>query len=370
MPRVVPDEVENLTRLLAGIGEELKMHAAALGETVLQDLVGRTDLLEQVRFAKRISAADILAPPLQICDPDQYPMPQITRKPLNHLTRLISDLAMARFAGGNKFMIFAGENVRCIDRAVGTYRAGAIVRQYGDDSPYRASLRLSSSVPGNGLAAFNNSNVEVNVEGGSQDGAAKGSFGGFLAVPKGRNLVGRRIDGSTGKSFAYRAIGGMLIVQNMADSRACIRLSGADVIFGGRIVERVRDEEGNIACRAHLKGFAFEYMTGGRVVVLGDPGPWICAGMTGGVIYQCLYPELDFKRKTLMRRFAQGANVSLRKISEKGLTDVRELLSRYICELVNNFQADEADAVGQLLVEADKRFVMIVPRPMRPVSAE
>ena len=105
-------------------------------------------------------------------------------------------------------------------------------------------------------------------------------------------------------------------------------------------------------------------------MVLGDPGPWICAGMTGGVIYQCLYPELDFKRKTLMRRFAQGANVSLRKISEKGLTDVRELLSRYICELVNNFQADEADAVGQLLVEADKRFVMIVPRPMRPVSAE
>jgi len=369
-PRVVADEVKNLARLLTGIGEELKMHVAALGETSLQDLVGRTDLLEQVRFADRISAADILAPPVLICDPDQYPKPQITRKPLNHLTRLISDLAMDRFARGNMQMIYAGENVRSIDRAVGTYLAGAIERQYGSDSPYRATLRLSSSVPGNGLSAFNNLNVDVIVEGGSQDGAAKGSFGGFLAVLKGRNLVGRRIDGSTGKSFAYGAIGGMLIVQNMADSRACIRLSGADVIFGGRIVERVRDQEGNIACRAHLKGFAFEYMTGGRVVVLGDPGPWICAGMTGGVIYQCLYPELNFTRKMLRNRFAQGANISLKKIDANGLSDVRELLGRYIDELENNYQSGEAAAVEHLLDEAENRFVMIIPKHMRTVSAE
>jgi len=208
------------------------------------------------------------------------------------------------------------------------------------------------------------------VEGGSQDGAAKGSFGGYLGVFRGRNLIGRRIDGSTGKSFAYGAIAGLLIVQNMADSRACIRLSGADVVFGGRITEPVRDDEGNIACRAHLKGFAFEYMTGGRVVVLGDPGPWICAGMTGGIIYQCLYPEFEFNRQALQRRLSRGANVTLKAIDSSGLADVRELLSRYIRELENNFQADEAEAVTQLLGHAEKRFVMIVPKPMRPPSAE
>jgi len=147
-------------------------------------------------------------------------------------------------------------------------------------------------------------------------------------------------------------------------------LSGADVVFGGRITEPVRDGEGNIACRAHLKGFAFEYMTGGRVVVLGDPGPWICAGMTGGIIYQCLYPELGFNRKAVQRRFSRGANVTLKTIDSAGLEDVRELLGRYIRELENNFQADEAAAVQLLLNEADKRFVMIVPKPMRPPSAE
>lgn len=370
IPRVITDETENLARLLRGIGEELKMHAAALGAGRLQDLVGRTDLLEQVQLEKWISVEDILAAPSQVCDPEQYPAPQITRKPLNYLTRLISDLAMERFAQDKYQMIFAGENVRSIDRAVGTYLAGAIERAYGPDSQYSATLKLSASVPGNGLCAFNTANVAAIVEGGSQDGAAKGSFGGSLAVLRGRNLVGRRIDGSTGKSFAYGAIGGLLIVQNMADSRACIRLSGADVVFGGRIVEPVRDDEGNLACRSHLKGFAFEYMTGGRVVVLGDPGPWICAGMTGGIIYQCLYPEFGFDRKALTRRLAQAAHVSLRKVSRQGLDDIREMLGRYIYELESNFQISEAAAVEELLAGAESRFVMIIPKPMRPVSAE
>jgi glutamate synthase (NADPH/NADH) large chain len=133
------------------------------------------------------------------------------------------------------------------------------------------------------------------VAGGSQDGAAKGIYGGHVGVLKGLNLLGQRIDGSVGKSFAYGATGGTLMVQNMADSRACIRMSGADAVFGARITAPIRDQEANIAARAHLKGFAFEYMTGGRVVVLGDPGPWICAGMTGGRIYQCLYPDGDWQ---------------------------------------------------------------------------
>ena len=89
------------------------------------------------------------------------------------------------------------------------------------------------------------------------------------------------------------------------------------------------------------------------------------------------YHEQDFRdgiapptRKELKKRFAQGANVSLKKINPNGLADVRKLLGRYVDELENNYQADEAAAVGQLLDEAENRFVMIIPKPMRPVSAE
>ncbi|MEW6429761.1 MAG: glutamate synthase-related protein [Thermodesulfobacteriota bacterium] len=369
-PRVMETEAENLARLLAAIGDEIKMHVAAMGETSLQELVGRTDLLRQVSLDDRISAKTLLAAPERICNPEEYPAPQIVRKPLSYLTRLVSDLAMARFEQGFSSVHFTEEQVRSTDRAMGTYLAGAIERRYGGNSGHLAKLRLRSSVPGNGLAAFTTANLDVIVEGGSQDGAAKGASGGVLGVLKGRNLRGAAIDGSTGKSFAYGAIGGLFIVQNMADSRACIRMSGADVVFGGRITAKVRDDLGNLASRAHLKGFAFEYMTGGRAVVLGDPGPWICAGMTGGVIHQCLYPEFGFDRESVRRRLARGASMLIERIDEQGLVDVGELLSRYIRELEDNLQEEEANAVRILLAQAAERFVTLVPRAMRPPSAE
>jgi glutamate synthase (NADPH/NADH) large chain len=287
------------------------------------------------------------------------------------LTRLISDLAMASFAEGKTKVHFAEEGVRSTDRAVGTYLAGAMARQYqGHEGERQALLHLGASVPGNGLCAFITKNLEVIVKGGSQDGAAKSSMGGLLGVFKDQNLLGRYIDGSTGKSFAYGAIGGLFMVQNMADSRACVRMSGADVVFGGRIVAPVQDELGNIASRAHLKGFAFEYMTGGRAVVLGDPGPWICAGMTGGVLYQCLYPEFGFEREAVERRLSKSAKVKISAVSQKGLRDIRQLLERYILELEQGFQRREAQAVTKILLDAAERFLMIKPRALRPPSAE
>ena len=151
------------------------------------------------------------------------------------------------------------------------------------------------------------------------------------------------------------------MVQNFADSRACIRMSGADAIFGGRITAPVRDELGNIASRAHLKGFAFEYMTGGRAVVLGDPGPWMCAGMTGGVVYQCLYPEHGFGRENLKRRFARGAHVVVRGLDGDDAEQIRELLAKYTASLRQSFQNAEADLVQALADEAESRFVKVVP---------
>ncbi|MBI5557422.1 MAG: alpha-hydroxy-acid oxidizing protein [Deltaproteobacteria bacterium] len=372
VPRVVEEEAENLTRLLKAIGDELRLGTAGLGETRLQNLVGRSDLLRQYRLRDRLDVTDILRRPGPAPETGRHAGVQIIRKPLSYLTRLISDLTMERFAQGETLVHFAEEEVRSTDRAVGTYLAGALARNdAGSSGPRRkAVLRLGSSVPGNGLCAFGSAGLEVIVEGGSQDGAAKGCMGGLLGVFKGQNLLGRYIDGSTGKSFAYGAMGGLLMVQNMADSRACVRMSGADVVFGGRISGPVHDELGNLASRAHLKGFAFEYMTGGRAVVLGDPGPWICAGMTGGVIYQCLYPEYGFDRESLIRRLSRSAGVTISQVGKEGINDLHELLGRYIAELERTFQLEEAREVTGILHEAAGRFLVIRPKPLRPVSAE
>ena len=102
---------------------------------------------------------------------------------------------------------------------------------------------------------------------------------------KGKGAKGRRLNGSVGKSFAYGAQRGHLFVQGSADSRFCIRLSGADVVLAGEPEHEIDDSRGCLVDRANAKGFAFEYMTSGRAVVLGDLGPWACAGMTGGRVY-------------------------------------------------------------------------------------
>ncbi|MDA8163290.1 MAG: glutamate synthase-related protein [Desulfobacteraceae bacterium] len=360
-PRQVEAEAENLARLLGAIGDEVRMLVAKMGHGRLQDLVGRVDLLEQSSFKDLIDVKGLIARADYTGPKDESNRPMSVRRPLNHLTRLINDLTMDQFGKGYKEVHFVDECVHSVDRAVGTYLSGAMVRRFGMNSDYKVLIRLGSSVPGNGLCAFNISNIDTIVEGGSQDGAAKGSMGGSLAVLKGLNCLGRRVDGSTGKSFGYGAISGTFIIQNYADSRACVRMSGADVIFGARIVERLRDEEGNIATRAHLKGFAFEYMTGGRAVVLGDPGPWICAGMTGGVVYQCLYPEYGFTVDSLKLRLAKGADVVIKSIDSRGLSDITDLMDLYIKELRESFQEEEAVAVASILDKASERFVMVVP---------
>ncbi|MEJ2033871.1 MAG: glutamate synthase-related protein [Deltaproteobacteria bacterium] len=368
-PRLVKEEAENLARMFAGLGEEIRIHLAAMGHTCLQDLVGRTDLLLQENGEGLLDAAPLFAQATVACDVECL-RPPVVRRPLNQLTMLISDLVMERFRQGRAEVRFAEEEVRSTDRAVGTYLAGAMVRELSAASPHKVLLGLEASVPGNGLCAFGVPGLEARVEGGSQDGAAKGCSGGRLAVLKARNLYGRPVDGSTGKSFAYGATGGLLMLQNLADSRACIRMSGADVVFGARITAPIRDEEGSLACRAHIKGFAFEYMTGGRAVVLCDPGPWLCAGMTGGTIYQCLYPEFGFDAAALQRRLARGAMVSFSPVDTHGLAAIRELLEAYIRELEISFQEKEARSVSLLLAQAAERFMAILPSPWRKLPPE
>lgn len=363
-------EAENLARLLRALGDQIRHILSGLGQRKLSDLVGRTDLLRQARGHDLVDLTDLLIPAPLDSATSYCPVPRIVRRPLDNLTRLISDMALSALGQECGFVQYKEENVRSVDRAVGTYLAGAMVRERSGRERGKVQVLLGSSVPGNGLCAFNVDGIGTVVEGGGQDGIAKGARGGEVCILKGVNILGQRVDGSVGKSLAYGALSGTIMVQNQADSRACVRMSGADAVFGGRIAAPVRDDLGNIASRAHLKGFAFEYMTGGRAVVLGDPGPWMCAGMTGGVIYQCLYPEWNFGRENLARRFSSGAHVAVRGLDEDDAAQVRELLSKYALALEQSHQNEEARLVLGLAEEAQTRFVKIVPRSGAGIKPE
>jgi glutamate synthase (NADPH) large chain len=173
------------------------------------------------------------------------------------------------------------------------------------------------------------------------------------------------VNGSVGKSFAYGAQRGRLFVQGSADSRFCIRLSGADVVLAGEPAEPLDDERGCLVDRANAKGFAFEYMTSGRAVVLGDIGPWACAGMTGGRVYARLNPEWNLDRGAIERRLGEGAKVHLEELDAEGQLDIEDLLGHYAAELRATDQEAEANRIQELAGAARDNFLMIVPEKVQ-----
>ncbi len=365
VPRVLENGVIYETTFFRGMAREIRILTAKLGFRRTQDLVGHAECLAQTRGVDQLDLADLLAPPAAGEIPPSESDVRIIRKPLNYLTSLISGLVADAFTKGEERVRYDDNNATSSDRAIGTHLAGTMVRgrQEGRFAPgCEALLHFHrDSIPGNGLGAFTVPRIAIRVEGGAQDGVGKSTRGGKIVILKGENRNGARVGGSVGKGLAYGAQGGTFIIQGNADSRACVRLSGADVVLGGRLRDLIDDSLGNLAGRANLKGFACEYMTAGRVVILGDPGPWLCSGMTGGTVYCHLDTEMGLDRGVLRRRLARGAGVDILDMEEEDVIQVEELLAKYHRELLHSHQEEEADWLAGIIAHCRSRFVKIVP---------
>lgn len=362
-PRDFDLAVQGICNVFELLGEDIRRWTAKLGFTRAQDVVGRADLLEQIALHDDIDLTPLTQRVPHV--PKRQPQPgvgHLLTRPRNTLSKQITSLIAEQMAHGETELTYDDEQVMAMDRALGTHLCGALTRGEIPNRDTLTAVHLSfsnSAVPGNGLAAFLDAPVDVLVEGGAQDGVAKCARNGVVAILKGLNHNGQRLDGSVGKSFAYGAQGGRFIVQGYADTRACIRLSGADVIFGSEVTEPLRDDLGGLATRANLKGYACEYMTSGRVLVMGDPGPWMCAGMSGGVVYQRIQPEMRLTVDAIRRRLAKGAMVDIFQMDEKGIDDVRDLLGFYISTLEHYNQAEEVAHLHALLSRPQDHFVKI-----------
>ena len=117
------------------------------------------------------------------------------------------------------------------------------------------------------------------------------------------------------------------------------------------------------ASHGNVKGFAFEYMTSGRGLLLGDPGPWLCSGMTGGVAYFLLDEGLGLTVDALRRRLAAGARVRLEAVGDADEANLGELLGHYRDALAEGSQHAEAEEVAGLAADRRRRFVKVVPAP-------
>ncbi|MCB9454585.1 MAG: alpha-hydroxy-acid oxidizing protein [Anaerolineaceae bacterium] len=364
-PRDFEAAVSGICAVFDGLGAEIRDLTAALGVERTQDLVGRADLLEQIALQDHIDLSALTLPAAKNARPHLQPgVGRRLTRPRNTLSKQLTSVIAASVAQGDYELTYDDEQVMSMDRALGTHLAGALARREFPNSDLIDAVHLvfsNSAVPGNGLAAFNDSPLNVLVEGGAQDGVGKCARGGAVTILKGLTHDGEWVDGSVGKSFAYGAQGGVFIVQGDADTRACIRLSGADVIFGGEVREPLRDELGGLVARANLKGYACEYMTSGRVLIMGDPGPWMCAGMSGGVVYQRIQPEMKLTQDAIQRRLAPSRMVEIMPLDEAGASDVNDLLRIYIHTLEANNQADAAQHLYRLMDRPEAHFIKIAP---------
>jgi len=377
VPREFEAAVADLKRLFRALGEQVAQLTWQLGATRTQDLVGQTHLLQQISSQHTLDLGELVAynahyagvgtkivsRPREIASvaavaqsavhfstgTDGRPVQVVLKSPSGTLPA-VSNLAPANTRGVSL--------LGAVPRALGVYDSGDIVR---GTAPAGAHMHVVDGVAGNGFGAFHAVGQSATAYGGGQDGVGKGAFGGRIAILKYCGTDGVWRGGSVGKGLAYGAQHGLFIVQGDADARAGIRLSGADVIIGGEM-RRVLPNSGSfVAADANIKGFAFEYMTAGRALVLGDPGPWICSGMTGGTVYLRLAPEMGLTDVALRKRIAKGAKVSLRYLDGSADNDVIELLTTYARELKKSGQHALAKALTPLIAKPADHFMMVKP---------
>jgi glutamate synthase (NADPH/NADH) large chain len=393
-PQAVGSAAESCARFFQAMGEEVKEVVASLGYDRAQDLVGRYDLLEQASHADRLDLAELITPLEEYLELEPVDLPVaadgaseqreaaglVAARPIRmeakeasaEIATMADEVCSGAGAGPGVLHRDFPRATDANDRVLGTELSGAISRAriYGDVAEGNEDILAEvafngGSVAGQGFGAFNAWGVALRVEGGAQDGVGKTMLGGSIAILKGKGAAGQRVNGSVGKSFAYGAQRGRLFVQGSADSRFCIRLSGADIVLGGEPEEPLDDSRGCIADRANAKGFAFEYMTSGRAVVLGDIGPWACAGMTGGRVYVRVSEEWNLDRAAIERRLGEGAMVRLVELDSEGLLDVDDLLGHYADELRATGQEEEAERVTALAAAAGEHFLVIIPEKVQ-----
>ena len=259
--------VVNYFRFLA---QEVREYLADMGFTRLEDIVGRTDLIELHPAAKGTKAS-LLDFSRMLCRVG-------SNAALHHCTEQQHDiahvkdveiLAAAAPALESRREVSLEYAIGNTDRTVGAMLSGAVATRYGNDGlpDGTISVKFKGSA-GQSFGAFLAHGISFKLEGEANDYLGKGLSGGHIAVlPPVRSNFAAEQNTIAGNTLLYGATSGEVYINGRAGERFAVRNSGAIAVVEG---------VGDHCC---------EYMTGGRVVVLGQTGRNFAAGMSGGVAY-------------------------------------------------------------------------------------
>lgn len=273
---------QHAVNFMTFVAQEVREFMAQLGFRTFNDMVGRTDVLEPKQAvdhwkAKGIDLSPILYQPEVGTEVGRYcQMPQDhgLEKSLDMTTLL--DLCQPALTEGKP--VRATLPICNINRVVGTILGNEITKRHWEGLPEDTVHLHFQGSAGQSFGAFVPKGVTLELEGDANDYLGKGLSGGKILVYPAKNAHLVPHDNIIiGNVAFYGATGGEAYISGMAGERFCVRNSGVTAV-----VESVGDH----GC---------EYMTGGKVVVLGKTGRNFAAGMSGGVAY-VWDPDGDFAR--------------------------------------------------------------------------
>jgi glutamate synthase (NADPH) large chain len=337
-----PEHVINFMRFIA---EELREYMSKLGFRTIDEMVGRTDRLEMQKAvdhwkAKGLDLSKILYQPEVGENIGRYC--QISQ---NHGIENSIDLkVLLKICDG---ALKRGEKLHTTlpientNRVVGTILGSEVTKRYGAAGLPDNTIHLHfKGSAGQSLGAFVPRGITIELEGDANDYTGKGLCGGKIIVypPIGSSFVPEE-NIIIGNVAFYGATSGEAYIRGMAGERFCVRNSGLSAV-----VESVGDH----GC---------EYMTGGRVVVLGKTGRNFAAGMSGGIAY-VLDMEGDFHTR------CNTQMVYLERLEElEEIEDVRQMIVWHH----NYTKSTKAKHLLSLWDDILPKFVKVMPKDYKRI---
>ena len=309
------------------VAEEVRRYLAALGLRTLAEAVGRADLLRRRETNERRSSSLDLRRLTDACPGGFTGEAQPCAEGGELGQRLAGDAAAALEEDRLVELCYSIGNR---DRTVGAQLGVEIGRRFGaGPPPGRVRARFEGSA-GQSFGAFLAAGVELDVVGEANDYVGKGMSGGRIVVLPPCDDAGDPV--LLGNAALYGATGGELFSSGRAGERFAVRNSGATAVVEG---------VGDHAC---------EYMTGGRVVVLGEVGLNAGAGMSGGELY-----VLDAAGRLPLR-----LNTQLVVAERYAGEELRALLEAH----VHHTRSGRALAILERWHEAEQLFWRVIPRTL------
>ncbi len=276
-----PEYVVNFMKFIA---EELREYMAKLGVRTLDELIGRSDLLKVKDGVEQKKAAEVDLSKILSTDFAQervnYSKKNVYDFKLESTKDMTVLLPKMKKALDEKKAASVEVNVTNIDRALGTIFGSEITKRYNDTLPDDMYTVKCYGAGGQSFGAFIPNGMTMELTGDSNDYLGKGLSGGKIIVKPPKESTFKQDENIIiGNVAFYGATSGKAYINGVAGERFCVRNSGATTVVEG---------VGDHGC---------EYMTGGRVVVIGKVGKNFAAGMSGGVAY-VLDENNDLYRKT------------------------------------------------------------------------